>query len=73
MKTTKQKSREQYSLMVTDHMTLGSNQIELCEEDGDVTAIIKDGASITIVQEVGGNITTTYLNPMEIKALLNLI
>jgi hypothetical protein len=73
MKTTKQKSREQFALMITDHMTLGSNQIELCEEDGDMTAIIKDKTSITIVQEVGGNITTTYLNPTEIKSLLNLI
>jgi hypothetical protein len=73
MKNTKQKSREQFALMVTDHMTLGSNQIELCEEDGDMTAIIKDGNDITIIQEVGGNITTTYLYQAEIKALLNLI
>ena len=73
MKTTKQKSREQFALKLTDHMTLGSNHIELCESDGDVTAIIKDGTSITIVQEVGGYITTTYLNPTEIKSLLNLI
>lgn len=73
MKTTKQKSREQFSLMITDHMTLGSNQIELCEEDGDMTAIIKDGNDITIVQEFDGHIKTTYLNPTEIKALLNLI
>lgn len=73
MKTTKQKSREQFALKLADHMNLGSNHIELCEADGDVTAIIKDGTCITIVQEVDGNITTTYLNPTEIKALLNLI
>ena len=49
MKTTKQKSREQFALEVADHMNLGSNRIELCEEDGDVTAIIKDGTSITMI------------------------
>lgn len=73
MKNIKQKSREQFALAVTNHMNLGSNQVELCEEDGDMTAIIKDGTTITIVQQVGGNIFTTYLNPTEIKSLLHLI
>jgi len=73
MKTTKQKSREQFALKLADHMNLGSNHIELCEADGDMTAIIKDGNDITIVQEFGGDVKTTYLYQAEIKALLNLI
>ena len=73
MKNTKQKSLENFFLIVTDHMKLGINQIVLCQDDGDMTAMIKDGSSITIVQELDRNITTTYLNPTEIKSLLSLI
>lgn len=73
MKTTKQKSREQFALTLADHMSLGSNRIELCESDGNLTAIIKDGNDITIIKEFGGDVNTTYLYQAEIKALLNLI
>lgn len=73
MKTTKQKSREQFALTLADNIYLGSNHIELCESDGDMTAIIKDGNDITIIKEVGGDVKTTYLYQAEIKALLNLI
>ena len=73
MKNTKQKAREEFALAITSNMILGINRIELCEVDGDMTAIIKDGNDITIVQEVGGNVKTTYLYQAEIKALLNLI
>jgi hypothetical protein len=76
MKTIKQTSHKPFTLAVAEQLEAGhygTYQVAIREWDGDMTAIIKDGPDITIIQqELNRKVKKMYLNNYEARALVTL-